>query len=259
MTIIKNVRLIEGGRINDVAVDVHIKNGLIADISRSDGDSLTERFLAPCYVDIHTHGAAGHDVSEATPEAMEAVGNYLLSKGVAAYLPTFVATPLHQLDAAFRYNEKNRAGGATSLARTSKAPTISPLKRERKPLKTSKTSMKKKTPAFFRKKQRFSEKIVTLCPATVNAEKLVRLCTKLGVKTEAGHEDSLDFQIEKCMENGLDGATHIYCASSGFRRVKGDITKYLGLNETALYYDGIFNEVMADDVHIFTSAFRFYL
>src|SRR5258707_7386369 len=57
----------------------------------------THRFpdatLVPAYLDIHIHGCAGHDVMEATPEALDAIGAYLASRGVGAYFPTTVTSP----------------------------------------------------------------------------------------------------------------------------------------------------------------------
>lgn len=64
-------------------------------------------------------------------------------------------------------------------------------------------------------------KIVTLCPATKNSVALVKAIVGNGIKAQAGHDDSIDDQIIACKNVGLDGATHIYCASSGFRRVGG--------------------------------------
>ena len=52
-----------------------------------------EATLVPAYVDIHIHGCAGHDVMEATPEALRAIGTYLASRGVGAYFPTTVTSP----------------------------------------------------------------------------------------------------------------------------------------------------------------------
>ena len=57
----------------------------------------THRFpdatLVPAYVDVHVHGCAGHDVMEATPAAIGAIGTYLAGRGVGAYLPTTVTSP----------------------------------------------------------------------------------------------------------------------------------------------------------------------
>src|ERR1019366_10801956 len=50
--------------------------------------------LAPAFLDVHIHGAAGHDVMEATPEALSAIGSFLASHGTGAYLATTVTAPL---------------------------------------------------------------------------------------------------------------------------------------------------------------------
>ena len=50
--------------------------------------------LAPAFLDVHTHGAAGHDVMEATPEALDAIGRFLASHGTGELLPTTVTGPL---------------------------------------------------------------------------------------------------------------------------------------------------------------------
>ncbi len=50
--------------------------------------------LAPAFLDIHIHGAAGHDVMEATPEALSTMGQFLASRGTANFLATTVTAPL---------------------------------------------------------------------------------------------------------------------------------------------------------------------
>jgi N-acetylglucosamine-6-phosphate deacetylase len=50
--------------------------------------------LSPAFFDIHIHGAAGHDVMEATPEALCAIGKLLAAHGTANYLATTVTAPI---------------------------------------------------------------------------------------------------------------------------------------------------------------------
>ena len=50
--------------------------------------------LGPAFFDVHIHGAAGHDVMEATPEAIETMGKFLASRGTATYLATTVTASL---------------------------------------------------------------------------------------------------------------------------------------------------------------------
>src|SRR5271168_725751 len=81
---------------------VSVEDGCISHIESLSAGELehalaTHRFpeatLVPAYVDIHIHGCAGHDVMEATPEALDAIGAYLASRGVGAYFPTTVTSP----------------------------------------------------------------------------------------------------------------------------------------------------------------------
>src|ERR1700733_14075594 len=55
-----------------------------------------EATLVPAYIDIHIHGCAGHDVMEATPDALGAIGSYLAGRGVGAYFPTTVTSPMEE-------------------------------------------------------------------------------------------------------------------------------------------------------------------
>src|SRR5260370_42358988 len=81
---------------------VTVEDGRISRIetltaSEHESVAATHRFpeatLVPAYVDIHIHGCAGHDVMEATPEALRTIGAYLASRGVGAYFPTTVTSP----------------------------------------------------------------------------------------------------------------------------------------------------------------------
>src|SRR5688572_17778060 len=49
---------------------------------------LGDRILAPGFVDVHIHGAAGHDVMEGTREALEAVAALVARHGTTSFVPT---------------------------------------------------------------------------------------------------------------------------------------------------------------------------
>ncbi len=54
--------------------------GRIADIS-TDPTIRSQSILTPAFLDIHIHGAAGHDVMSATPEGFTAIGRFLARHG----------------------------------------------------------------------------------------------------------------------------------------------------------------------------------
>src|SRR5438067_1767037 len=59
--------------------------------------------LTAAFLDIHTHGAMGHDVMRASPSDFAELQRFLAAHGVAHYLPTTVTasvdTTLRALDA----------------------------------------------------------------------------------------------------------------------------------------------------------------
>ncbi|MGB8261785.1 MAG: N-acetylglucosamine-6-phosphate deacetylase, partial [Terracidiphilus sp.] len=82
---------------------IEIEDGAIAGISRRGATELPAgarvvdfpgATLAPAFFDVHFHGARGHDVMEATPEALAAIGGFLAAHGTGSYLATTVTAPL---------------------------------------------------------------------------------------------------------------------------------------------------------------------
>ena len=52
--------------------------------------SATDQTAVPGFVDVHIHGAGGHDVMEGTDEAMSAVANTLSRRGTTSFVATTV-------------------------------------------------------------------------------------------------------------------------------------------------------------------------
>jgi N-acetylglucosamine-6-phosphate deacetylase len=78
-------------------VSIFIENGRIAEISFENKDyqadeviDLANLTLYAGFIDIHNHGAVGVDVNGANADDLRKVGKFLSSKGVTAWLPTFV-------------------------------------------------------------------------------------------------------------------------------------------------------------------------
>lgn len=76
---------------------VLIENGIIADISFENNSTeaneildLSNTTIHAGFIDIHNHGAVGVDVNTASVEDLRKVSEFLASRGVTAWLPTFV-------------------------------------------------------------------------------------------------------------------------------------------------------------------------
>ena len=59
-------------------------------------DGAGDLYVTAGFIDIHTHGANGFDLSDATPEAVETIAQAKLAEGVTTFLPTtWTASPEH--------------------------------------------------------------------------------------------------------------------------------------------------------------------
>src|SRR5262249_37622844 len=88
---------------------VLIDDGIIADVSartsretpkNSRIGDLGDATLSPGFVDIHIHGAAGHDVMEDSPAGQQAMERFLAVHGVCSYFPTTVTSSMEKTLAA---------------------------------------------------------------------------------------------------------------------------------------------------------------
>ena len=93
-TVVTAERLWDGTSLHQHPI-VLIEDGKINSISSRDSTLLPAgakvvdfpgATLGPSYFDVHFHGAAGHDVMEATPQALDTIGAFLASRGTSAYL-----------------------------------------------------------------------------------------------------------------------------------------------------------------------------
>lgn len=79
--------LIDNGRIVAVGKDAKIRYESSEDNEKERLD-LSGYLLLPGLIDIHVHGCAGYDTSDASAEALIGMSRYLASNGVTSFLPT---------------------------------------------------------------------------------------------------------------------------------------------------------------------------
>ena len=57
-------------------------------------------YILPGLFDSHIHGAMGKDTMDATPEALDAIGRYLISHGITSWMPTTVTASMEAIEKA---------------------------------------------------------------------------------------------------------------------------------------------------------------
>src|ERR1700733_12437342 len=184
-------RLITPQHIIDHPV-ITIKDGLIESIesaaSSSDDTTLTSTFL-----DIHTHGAAGHDVMEGTPQALCTISRFLATRGVGQYLATTGTTPvdktLRSLEGIANAIESHNNNGATLIGIHLEGPFISHLKRGVHP---DGDILPPSIELFdrFQQAARGHIRLMTIAPEVPGAVDLIAHAAKQGVRLSMGHSNA---------------------------------------------------------------------
>lgn len=210
-------------------------------------------WLTPGLIDIHTHGALGHTFNEPTSEAFTAIARENARHGVTSLLATLAAAPISELTACFdfvrswRASAQNRMdGGAQVLGVHLESPYINPaqagaLNREylRTPDDGSVDALLPYADVL---------RILVLAPELPGSMELIRKLTQVGIVAAAGHTMAKDEHITAAIAHGLRHVTHIWSAMSS--TVREGPWRKPGLVESALTFDGLTVEMIADNRHL---------
>jgi N-acetylglucosamine-6-phosphate deacetylase len=254
-TAITAKRLFDGARLLDDPVVV-VEDGRIVSIAtRADGALPTHArvldipgaTLAPALFDVHLHGAAGHDVMEATPEALAAIGSLLASRGVGGFLATTVTAPLdttlRALDGlAQRMARPPAEGQARPLGIHLEGPFLSHARRGVQP---AEHLLAPDIAVFDRLFEAAAGQVrlMTLAPELPGAVELTAHATKRGVRVSLGHSDATAAETRAAIAAGAVSATHTFNAMRPLDH------REPGILGTVLTSDELFAELICDGVH----------
>jgi N-acetylglucosamine-6-phosphate deacetylase len=218
-----------------------------------------EATLVPAFVDIHIHGCAGHDVMEADPQALNAIGSYLSSRGVGAYFPTTVTSPkdetlrsLAGLATEIRRRAKTIEYGATPLGIHLEGPFLSHLKRG------VHTDALLEAPAIslfdrFWQAAEGQIRLMTIAPELPGATELIAHATALGVRCSMGHSDAKVCEAEAGFVAGARSATHTFNAMRAIDHREPGLAAYV------LDKQSLFAEIICDGIHVDPLMVRLFL
>lgn len=233
---------VEGGRI--VSIESRLASEAPADITIKEFPGAT---LAPAFLDVHIHGAAGHDVMEATPEALGTIGKFLASRGTGSFLATTVTAPLdatlRSLEGLAKLIPQERAQGeAKAIGIHLEGPFLSHSKRGVHPP----DKLLAPDLGIFDRMFEASEglvRLITLAPELPGAVELAAHATSRGVRVSVGHSDATAADTRRAIAAGAISATHTYNAMRPLDH------KEPGILGVVLTTDEIYAELICDGIH----------
>lgn len=223
---------------------VLIEDGKIIEIANHfSGDlDLGGKMLLPGFIDIHSHGADGADVCDASVESLEHIARTKLKEGVTTWLPTTLTQPQDQLVKIVQ----------TVAAWADTAPLSVPGIHLEGPF-INREQAGAQNPQFVRPPdlnelrqlhEIFPALILSLAPEIPGALELIREATAMGITTSAAHTKSDYATIMAAAGYGLKHLTHFGNAMTGLHH------REIGVVGAGLLEDCLRLELIADGIHL---------
>ncbi|PPA69959.1 N-acetylglucosamine-6-phosphate deacetylase [Jeotgalibacillus proteolyticus] len=240
--------LIEDGKIIRIAASISEPADQIIDAS---GEKWT---AVPGFIDLHIHGAAGHDVMDATYEAIDGISRALPAEGTTSFLATTMTQSeeaiTRAVSAAGNFGKKQPASGqAEMLGIHLEGPFISPSKAGAQPS----AFITLPSNGLFDQWQKESGgmiRLTTSAPEMEGGQTFISHVSNSGVTASIGHSDAAYSEVEQAVSNGANHVTHLFNQMSPLHhREPGVVGASFLLNELSV-------EMIVDFVHIDPNAVK---
>jgi N-acetylglucosamine-6-phosphate deacetylase len=214
--------------------------------------------VVPGFVDVHIHGAGGHDVMEGTPGALETVAATVAAHGTTSLVATTVTASESETRASvaaianFILDAKQnpaRKLSAEILGIHFEGPFISPARRGVHPEKWIALPSVALL-AQLLQEARGTARILTLAPELPGALELIRAARESGIVVSLGHTDATYEQAQAAIGAGASHAAHVFNAMRPFSH------RETGVIGAVLTSSKVSAELIADGVHVDEAAMR---
>jgi N-acetylglucosamine-6-phosphate deacetylase len=204
------------------------------------------RLLLPGFVDVHVHGALGHEVMDGDVDGLFAQARFLAQHGVTSFVPTtWTGSRERTLAALESVGEALRrprpAGSARMLGAHMEGPYLNPKRAGAQ------------DPGFMRppepgELERYLDfgfvRLMTVAPELPANEPVLAELRRRGITISAGHTDATYAEMAAAVERGVRHATHTYNAMRPLHhRDPGTVGACLTL-------DALRCELIADGHHV---------
>lgn len=214
-----------------------------------------EATLVPTFFDIHMHGGGGHDVMEATPSALDAIGLFLASRGVGSYLATTVTAQvdeiLRSLEGLAQQMERTDHPGATPRGIHLEGPFLSCEKRGVHPPRYLQQPSIELFDRFYQA-ARGHIALITIAPELPNALDLIVHAARLGVRVSLGHSNATTEPALAGIAAGARSATHTFNAMRSLDH------RDPGLLGVVLDQADLYAEIICDGIHVHPMIARIF-
>ncbi len=206
--------------------------------------------LSPGFIDIHVHGAAGIDFSQATAEEMAKAIDCHLKHGTTTLLPTVTSVPRDTLCKAleqFRICKTRRLSPARLPGMHLEGPYFSPAKSGAQSQDVI-SPPKKQDYSYVTEHYGDLIKRWSFAPELPGGMEFCRYLHSHNILPAVGHSDATYEECVTAFNLGCRLITHLYSCTSTI--VRKNSYRTLGIVEAAWLMDDMYAEIIADGCHL---------
>lgn len=207
-------------------------------------------FVSHGFMDVHIHGLMGHDVMDASGEALSVISAALVPHGVTGFLATTMTMDWPQVEKALQAIQEAQGclPGAKILGCHLEGPFISAhYAGAQDPGFVQLPDANRLSP--FRQ----LIKVLTLAPELAGAEQLIDWCKDVGIVVSIGHSNSTYEEAAAAIARGATSTTHLFNAMTPLHH------RQPGVVGAALENEQVFCELIADNLHVHPAVQRLVL
>ncbi|MGL5084281.1 MAG: N-acetylglucosamine-6-phosphate deacetylase [Clostridium sp.] len=234
--------LVENGKIKEINPTTETSTEVI------DGEGL---YLSPGFINVHIHGAAGHDTMDGTFLAINEISKSIAKNGTTSFTPTTMTVSIEDIQKSMKVikeAKENGTDGAIVLGAHLEGPFISPAAigaqnpnyLERPDIKTYEKMVEGCEDAVVS---------ITVAPEVDGAKELIKELTARGIVCSIGHTKATYEQAIEGIECGCSHSTHLFNAMTPFAHREAGVVG-------AIFDTDITTETITDGIHISYPSLR---
>ena len=233
-----------------------IENGIIKEINPSEINlqntiDCKGLYVSPGFVDVHIHGAGGHDTMDGTFEAINEISKTICKYGTTSFTPTTMTMSADDILKSMISIKKAKiegTDGAIVLGAHLEGPFISPsaigAQNPNYLISPSYENFKSMTGDA-------SDSVVsiTMAPEVEGAKELASILSSKGVRCSMGHTKATYEEAIDGIKHGFCHSTHLFNAMTGFTHREPGVVG-------ATFDSDITTETISDGIHISYPSLR---
>jgi len=200
--------------------------------------------LLPGFIDLHVHGAMGHEVMDASPFGLEEMARFYASHGVTSFLATtWTASRASIMKSLELVKQKQGCirSGATLLGAHLEGPYLNPARCGAQDVSLIRMADKEEALEFL---ETGAIRLIALAPEFDENLWLIEECVRRGITVSAAHTTATYEQMQKAAACGVSQVTHCFNAMLGLgHREPGTVGAAMTMSDVSC-------ELIADNIHI---------